>query len=48
MDAPTLDAFLESCQRNGHDADVLSTVRALTGAALKVGSFIRSGALEGA
>jgi fructose-1,6-bisphosphatase I len=48
MDAPTLDAFLESRQRNGHDADVLSTVRALASAALKVGSFIRSGAPESA
>ncbi len=45
MGAPTLDAFLLSHEHNGHDVDVLSTVRALASAALKISNTIRSGRL---
>ena len=45
MDTPTLDGILLSCERSGHDADVLSTIRALAGASLKIDNAIRFGPL---
>ncbi|TIW03063.1 MAG: class 1 fructose-bisphosphatase, partial [Mesorhizobium sp.] len=48
MSNPTLDAFLASHERQGHDGDVLATVAALTGAALAINNGIRSGTLGSA
>jgi len=48
MGASSLDAFLSSHERAGHDADVLSAIGALAAAALVVGKGIRAGFLDGA
>lgn len=48
MSNPTLDAFLASHERQGHDGDVLATVAALAGAALAINNGIRSGTLGSA
>ncbi|MER8467660.1 class 1 fructose-bisphosphatase [Mesorhizobium sp. M1396] len=45
MGAPTLDAFLASHDSAGRGSDVTDTIRALAGAALKVGNAIRFGTL---